>query len=248
MTITHKVKMDLQDAGLPQRLEMPMGDAGSRKIQLFLYANQRLWIIPEDATVVIRYKKPDGTVGEYDTLPDGSAAWSAYDNLLTLSLAPQVLTAAGIAVLYASIYLEEDLLQTFSLEILVKAPVAGMRSVTSENYTYMTNVLRGPLTAKQGQALAVGSVDDYGRVTEVAAVDAADLIKSNNAAVLTTAQNLSVEQQSRARANIDAASKAAVDFLLAKFTDVGLAMYDEKTGEKYSIYVVNGKLAMKKEG
>ena len=122
MEITHRLKMNLEEGEILQRLEMPMGETNSREIELYLYANQKLWIVPDDAAVVIRYRKPDGTMGEYDTLPDGSAAWSAYNNLLTLAVAPQVLTAAGTVILYAALYLEEKILQTFAVEILVNAP------------------------------------------------------------------------------------------------------------------------------
>lgn len=247
MIITHKLKMNLEEEGLLQRMEMPLGDAGARMIELLLYANQNLWIIPDDVTVVIRYKKPDGTMGEYDTLPDGTAAWSKYDNVLTLHVAPQVLTAAGSVVLYACLYQQEQLLQTFAVEILVKAPVAGMRSVASADYSYMTNVLRGPVTAQAGQVLTVEAVDTYGRVTGVEAVDAATLVDQNGSAVLYKAQALTDAQKNQARANIGAASQLSVDFLISKFTPTGLALSDERTGEGYVLYVRNGKLVMEKE-
>lgn len=247
MTITHRLKMNLEEAELLQRLEMPLGDANAREIELLLYANQRIWIIPKDVTVVIRYKKPDGTMGEYDTLPNGKAAWSAVDNALVVSLVPQVLTTAGSVVLYACLYQEEKVLQTFAVEIFVKAPFAGMRGVASEDYSYMTNVLRGPVMAQEGQVLAVGSVDAYGRVKEVEVLDPAALVNENGSAVLYKAQNLTINQKIQARNNIDAASRVSVDFLMTKFAETGIYLIDEKTSEKYVLYVKNGKLMMEKE-
>lgn len=247
MTITHRLKMNLEEAELLQRLEMPLGDANAREIELLLYANQRIWIIPKDVTVVIRYKKPDGTMGEYDTLPNGKAAWSAVDNALVVSLVPQVLTTAGSVVLYACLYQEEKVLQTFAVEIFVKAPFAGMRGVVSEDYSYMTNVLRGPVMAQEGQVLAVGSVDAYGRVKEVEVLDPAVLVNENGSAVLHKAQDLTINQKFQARRNIDAASQVSVDFLMTKFTETGMYLIDEKTSEKYVLYVKNGKLMMEKE-
>lgn len=247
MTITHRLKMNLEEAELLQRLEMPLGDANAREIELLLYANQRIWIIPKDVTVVIRYKKPDGTMGEYDTLPNGKAAWSAVDNALVVSLVPQVLTTAGSVVLYACLYQEEKVLQTFAVEIFVKAPFAGMRGVASEDYSYMTNVLRGPVMAQEGQVLAVGSVDAYGRVKEVEVLDPAALVNENGSAVLYKAQNLTINQKFQARRNIDAASQVSVDFLTSKFAPNGIYLVDEKTAEKYVLYVKKGKLMMGKE-
>ncbi len=247
MTITHRLKMNLEESELLQRLEMPLGDANAREIELLLYANQRIWIIPKDVTVVIRYKKPDGTMGEYDTLPNGKAAWSAVDNALTISLVPQVLTAAGSVVLYACLYQEEKVLQTFAVEIFVKAPFAGMRGVASEEYSYMTNVLRGPVMAQEGQVLAVGSVDAYGRVKEVEVLDPAALVDENGSVVLYKAQTLTTDKKIQARTNIGAASQMSVDFLMTKFTATGIRLSDEKTGDGYILYVENGKLMMEKE-
>ncbi|MBQ8768958.1 MAG: hypothetical protein IJZ15_04875 [Oscillospiraceae bacterium] len=250
MIVTHKLKMSLEEEEILQRLEMPLGDVSTRKIEMQLYANRKLWTIPENVTVLIQYKKPDGTVGEYDTLPDGSAAWSVYDNVLTLTLAPQVLTAVGSVVLYASLYLEEAVLHTFAVEICVRAPLvsrSAVRSAGSEEYYYVTNVLRGPITAQTGQILTAGTVDDSGRVTQVEAMDTADLVREKSNAVLHTAQTLTASQQFQARTNIAAASQAEVDFLLAKFNGTGIVLADIKTGERYTLYVENGKLIMEKE-
>jgi hypothetical protein len=247
VTITHRLKMNLEGGDILQRLEMPLGDASTRKIELLLYENQKIWIIPEDIAVVIRYKKPDGTMGEYDTLPDGSAAWSALDNMLTLTLAPQVLSTAGNVVLYAAVYQEDKVLQTFAMEIFVKAPFGGSKAIVSQDYSYMTNVLRGPVMAQEGQVLAVGSVDAYGRVKEVEVLDPAALVNENGSAVLHKAQNLTINQKFQARRNIDAASQVSVDFLTSKFAPNGIYLVDEKTAEKYVLYVKKGKLMMEKE-
>lgn len=250
MIITHRLKMNLGEGEILQRLELPMGDTNSRKIELYLYANQALWIVPTDATVVIRYKKPDGTVGEYDTLPDGTAAWSASSNLLTLALAPQVLTTAGTVILYASLYQEEAMLQTFAIEILVKAPFENgriSRAVASEDYFRVTNVLRGPVTAQVGQVLTVGAVDTQGRTSQVLALDAAKLVDENGSAVLHKVQTLNGAQKNQARANIGAASQLEMDFVMSKFKSGGLVLADSKTGENYILYVDNGKLIMQKE-
>ena len=247
VTITHRLKMNLEGGDILQRLEMPLGDASTRKIELLLYENQKIWIIPEDIAVVIRYKKPDGTMGEYDTLPDGSAAWSALDNMLTLTLAPQVLSTAGNVVLYAAVYQEDKVLQTFAMEIFVKAPFGGSKAIVSQDYSYMTNVLRGPLMARGGQILAVGATDLYGRVTELEAMDAGQLVDNNGSAILYKQQNLNDSQRNQARANISAASQISVDFLVSKFSSDGLILMDEKTDGKYTLFVKNGKLTMKKE-
>jgi len=247
LIITHKLKMNLEEGDVTQKLEMPQGDVCTRKIEMHLYANQKAWTVPQDAAVLIRYQKPDGTVGEYDTLPDGTPAWSASDNVLSLLLAPQVLTAAGNVRIYAVLYQEEKVLHTFAVEICVKALFAGGQTVASEDYFYAANVLRGPVMAREGQILTAGRVDAAGRVIQVQVCDAAALVNENGSAVLHKTQNLREDQKIQARANIGAASKESVDFLFSKFTDTGIALSDYRTGEKYVLYIRNGKLIMEKE-
>ncbi len=250
MIITHKLKMNLEEAELTQRVEMPMGDVSTRQLELLLYSRLSPWTIPEGVTVLIRYKKADGTMGEYDTMPDGTAAWSVSDNALTVCVAPQVLTAAGSVLLYATLYLEAQVLHTFSVEIDVRVPFVSRNAqnlATSQDYYYVTNVLRGPVMAQAGQVLTAGSVDAAGRVTEVAVRNTRDLVREQSEAVLYTSQNLGDMQKLQARNNIGAASQAETNFLFAKFTQIGIAMTDDRTGELYSLYVRNGKLILEKE-
>ena len=175
MDITHKLMMDLETKEPTRWLEIPLGDVNTRKIRFLLTENQQPWNVPEGAVILIRYRKPDGTEGEYDTLPDGTAAWEAKDNTLTITLAPQVLTAAGPVMLYASIRLDEKVLNTFAVEIRVRGADDGSaaeRIDRSEDYFYMTRVMPGPDSADVDQFLCVAAVDSLGRVTRVKAVDA----------------------------------------------------------------------------
>ena len=206
MIITHKLKMNMEEGEVAQRLEMPAGDVSTRSIEMLLYLRQSPWTIPQGVTVLIRYQKPDGTRGEYDTMPDGTAAWSVTDNVLTISVAPQVLTAVGNVALYAEMYLEEKVLRTFAVEIDVKAPFGRSRWVgtTSQDYYYVTNVLRGPVMALPGQLLAVEEVDEFGRVTKVEPMNAADVVDNHGSAVLHIKQSLSAGQKAQARENIGA--------------------------------------------
>lgn len=176
LVITHKLTMDLEVKEPIKWIEIPQGEVNTRNIRLLLTADYRPWVIPENAVVLIRYRKPDGTEGEYDTLPDGTAAWSAEENVLTISLVPQVLTMAGSVMLYASIRLDDQVLNTFAVDIRVRAAYdsdAGNRIDASEDYFYMTRVMPGPDTAQIGQYICVADVDPQGRVTQVKAVDAA---------------------------------------------------------------------------
>ena len=175
MEILHKVEMDLEIKAPTPWLEIPQGDVHTRKIRFLLTANQMPWVMPENAVVLICYRKSDGREGEYDTLPDGTLAWETADHTLTITLAPQILTCAGTVMLYASIRREEKVLNTFGVELRVRMTDADgkeNRIDRSEDYFYTTRILPGPTMAEVGQYLQVEDVDALGRVTRVKAVDA----------------------------------------------------------------------------
>lgn len=179
MVITHKLRMDLEGKEPVQWIEVAQGDAYTRRIKMLLFSQHAKWTVPEGVTVLIRYWKSDGKTGEYDTLPDGSAAWSVSGNELDITLVPQVLTAAGSVMLHACLILQEQVLNTFAVEISVRSPVRDRKGnpmiagipESSENYFYVTGILPVPDMAAVGQYIRVLEVDSLGRVTRVEAVD-----------------------------------------------------------------------------
>lgn len=86
------------------------------------------------------------------------------------------------------------------------------------------------------QGIVQTTAQDLDRVAEV--------VKDT---VLVTAQDLTNEQKAQARTNIGAASQVLVDFLLSQFSANGIVLGDAKTGDRYILYVEDGKLTMKKE-
>ena len=133
MIITQKANLDLNDPGQTPRFNAVQDDRYSRNLELTLYSDGVSWPIPEDAAVLIRYSKPDGTGGEYDSLPDGSAAWAVEENVLTLALAPQVLTVPGMVSLSASLISGDQQITTFAVCLNVKTSVLG-NVAESEDY------------------------------------------------------------------------------------------------------------------
>ena len=134
MVITHKLHpMELTASGVPQRVDVMQDDKYSRNLQISLYENGTSWEIPRDVVAVIRYKKSDGTGGNYDTLPDGSLAYSIRGNVLTIALAPQVCTYPGPVMLAVGLILGSTEINTFTVNIVVQ-PNPGIE-VVSENYS-----------------------------------------------------------------------------------------------------------------
>ena len=122
MIITHKLKpMDLSQKQNTGRVDVVQGDKYSRNIEFTFMCNGSAWQIPDGTTAIVRYKKPDATGGNYDTLPDGSRAYQINGNVLTVCLAPQVCTVPGIVQLSVGLIQGSAEINTFSINIVVQA-------------------------------------------------------------------------------------------------------------------------------
>lgn len=133
MIITHKLKpMDLSQKQNTGRVDVVQGDKYSRNIEFTFMYNGSAWQIPNGTTAIVRYKKPDSTGGNYDTLPDGSIAYQINGNVLTVCLAPQVCTVPGIVQLSVGLIQGSAEINTFSINIVVQ-PNPGAK-YQSEDY------------------------------------------------------------------------------------------------------------------
>lgn len=125
MIITHKLTMDLGQYGNTPIIDAVQDDRYTRDVELTLLNQGSPWAVPAEAGIVIAYKKADNAGGHYDTMPDGSLAWSAEGNVLTLALAPQVLTVPGMVNLSVQVILETQAISTFRIMIHVHRNVAS---------------------------------------------------------------------------------------------------------------------------
>lgn len=144
MTILHKIDMDLTRGQEAPLLQANAGEAFTRQVAISLYADGVSWAIPEDASAVIRYQAhnqegPDTTWGIYDTMPDGTAAWSAGENVLTLTLVPQMLASPGQVSVDVMLIQREKLLGTGCFRIYVnRAPADGTQAQAQGYYRVAT--------------------------------------------------------------------------------------------------------------
>ena len=75
MNVTHKFNLDLASQGSSHYINVMQNDKYSRVLEMTLFANGTPWEPPAGTYAVIRYRKSDGTSGEYNILPDGTNAW-----------------------------------------------------------------------------------------------------------------------------------------------------------------------------
>lgn len=120
MIITHNIKMDLARNSIQASVDAVQGDKNGRQLKITLLANNTAWNIPGGAVAVIRYRRTDGTGGEYGSLSDGSAAYSISGNVLTVTLAPQVCAEPGKVTLTVALMLGDVELNTFAVDLNVQ--------------------------------------------------------------------------------------------------------------------------------
>lgn len=125
MMITHEITMDLGQQGTAPLIDAVQDDRYTRNVAMTLLDHGSPWAVPAGVKAVISYRKADNVGGQYDTLPDGTTAWSATENLLTIALAPQVLTVPGMVSLSVQLILEDQVLSTFRVLIHVHGNVAA---------------------------------------------------------------------------------------------------------------------------
>lgn len=168
MHVNHKIRMDLTRFEPIPTLEMVQHDQLSRRVEIALYSGNESFVIPEDSGVLIHYLRGDGQSGVYDTLADGSAAWSVSGNVLTLTIAPEILQSEGTTAVSARLVLGIQTLNTFTFLIQVHKCVPTGEGTQGHRLCWY---MPAPAVAAKGQYLSVAEVDENGVVTALTAVD-----------------------------------------------------------------------------
>lgn len=180
MIITHKLQpMDLTHKQNTSRVDVVQDDKYSRDVEFTLTENGVAWQIPDGTTAIVRYKKPDGTGGNYDALPDGSTAYQINGNVLTVSLAPQVCTVPGFVQLSVGLIQGSAEINTFTVDIVVQPnPGATYQSedyitlsgaVSNSGWTpnmYLGTDGSGNVVAKEGTSGGGGTVSVDSTLTQ----------------------------------------------------------------------------------
>ena len=137
--------------GIPPRLHMVQGDSNSRTIVASLWDDSQPYNMPTSTVVMMRFRKPDGTGGLYD-VTEGGAKISVSGNVVTIPVAAQLLTVAGVVFAQVDIYgaatgAAAEKLATFRLAIEVAPSVYQDANIISSDYYNI-------LTAKVAEAVA----------------------------------------------------------------------------------------------
>ena len=96
MEAIHNITVDMVKKGVTPRVYAMQYDTNARVVRVELLSNGAPWNPPEDAAISLSYQKPDGTIGFYSKLEADESAVSVNGNTVTVTLAHQVLTVAGV--------------------------------------------------------------------------------------------------------------------------------------------------------
>lgn len=149
MQVTKNITLDLLETGSPVIIKAKQNDRNTRYIAAHLYVDGLAYPVPSGTEIAFRYKKPDGTAGFYDTLPDNSPAITVSGNTVTVELVEQVLTVAGCVHCEINMYnAASEKLTTFTFEISVEESVlTDAEIISSDYYNVLTEQISKALQA-----------------------------------------------------------------------------------------------------
>ena len=207
MNIKHSIGLNLSAFAIPCRLHMVQGDSNSRTIVATLWDGAQPYSVPDGSSVMVRFRKPDGTGGLYDSSEAGETI-SYAGNVVTAPVATQMLAVAGDVFAEIDIFgsgsgTAAERLATFRFVVEVAPCVLPDAEIISSDYY---NVL----AAKVAEAVAAADQAEQAKSAaaasaSAAATSAADAATSAEGAVKYNApQTLTEAQKQQARDNIGA--------------------------------------------
>jgi hypothetical protein len=207
LNIKHSIGLNLSAYEIPCRLHMVQGDSNSRTIVATLWDGAQPYSVPDGSSVMVRFRKPDGTGGLYDSSEAGETI-SYAGNVVTAPVATQMLAVAGDVFAEIDIFgsgsgTAAERLATFRFVVEVAPCVLPDAEIISSDYY---NVL----AAKVAEAVAAADQAEQAKSAAAAsaaaaATSAADAATSAEGAVKYNApQTLTEAQKQQARDNIGA--------------------------------------------
>lgn len=132
------VSFDLSAPAKAQRIYVKQNDDGTRAVDISLFSGGNPWLPPAGAAISLCYHKPDGTSGNYDTLPDGSRAYQIQEHHIIFHLAPQLMSCPGQVSCELIIAAGGQRISSFVWYCMVEASVES--SLASEDYFRLSTI------------------------------------------------------------------------------------------------------------
>ena len=226
MNINQTVALNLSEAIAPPTLRMAQDDANTRTIKASLWDGAQPFSIPTECVCMVRFGKPDGTGGLYDTTEGGQKV-SYSGNVVTAPVAAQMLAVAGVVKAQIDIYgggkeQQAEKLATFRFRVEVEpSAYADAKIISSDYYNVLSSQIAAAVEAgaKADAAIAAAETAQNAATAAVNAKTAAESAKTAAENAKTTAVN----SANTANGAKTAAESAKADAVSAKNAAAGSA-------------------------
>jgi hypothetical protein len=172
MKVTSQITVDLLHPNVATLVYAKQTDQQSRFISATLLEGSQPWAPPTGALAAVRYRKPDGTIGWYDTTENKAAAVTVSGNVATIQLAAQALAVSGDVYIELEFYTQSaEKLSSFAWVLAVEASAVSDGEIESSDYF---NVLTETL-AEIAKALPdIQKASEYAQAAAQSATQATD--------------------------------------------------------------------------
>ena len=116
-----KITMNVAKQGITPLIYAMQGDQHSRSIEITLVSDGVPWSPPEGASVQVGYTGADGAQLTYTKRPNGDPAGSIAGNVVSVTIAPQVLTRPGKIPMTVTLISGDTQISTFPVMLQVTA-------------------------------------------------------------------------------------------------------------------------------
>ena len=135
MTESTNVSINLQSPNISTVVDAVQNDRSARHIVAQLRDGSAPWTPPYGAAASIRYLKPDGTGGFYDTDDNNNSAVTITGSVADLTLVEQTLTVPGDVYMQLNFYATDGTrLTTFAWILRVQPSVLADAAIVSSDY------------------------------------------------------------------------------------------------------------------
>lgn len=133
------IAFDIVRKGIAPVVYSMQGDSNTRSIFISLFNDSIPWQVPADVSIAVAYKKPDGSKGLYDKLPNGKEAITVSGSSVKAIFAPQMLTVPG-EVIASVVFFDKDInrLSTFPFIVMVTSDPSSGKQVSNDYYKFST--------------------------------------------------------------------------------------------------------------
>lgn len=211
MKVTSQITVDLLHPNVATLVYAKQTDQQSRFISATLLEGSQPWMPPTGALAAVRYRKPDGTIGWYDTTENKAAAVTMSGNVATIQLAAQALTVSGDVYIELEFYTQSaEKLSSFAWVLSVEASAVSDGEIESSDYF---NVLAETLAEIVKAIPDIQKASEYAQAAAQSATQAANseaaAKSSEQAAAASAAQAAESKENSAASAQRSSQSASA---------------------------------------